>query len=356
MEKYLLQFLEFLPDKNFHFVLVRGKNVNNKGSLFEQYKKTSVNIYFQRIGYLNVINWLKLYRFYNKNQFFTVCDFNGNFAGITLLIANMAGIKNRIAFYRRSSNAFNPVWYKNIYNTILNRLVYKYATKILSNSYHALDFFFPYRKQHDERFSVIPNGVFYEKFDVKASKEEARIFLKLPLNKFIIGHVGRYDPSKNHETIFKVAKELQEKKKNVFFLFAGKNTDSSEFLRRIKEYEIENICCSLGLQSNMGILYRAMDLFYFPSLTEGQPNALIEAMLSGLPVVVSNIPSIKEIIPVSHHYFLLNPRDILSAAKTISQLIDDQDLLSKMIFKEEARLMFDPYKNFNLFLRELLNE
>src|SRR5690606_5688385 len=136
-----------------------------------------------------------------------------------------AGVKRRIAFYRRSTNAFGNSHFKVWYNYLSILLVRKNATHILSNSRFALENFHGSLYQSDTRFKIIPNGVDSKLFDISISKEEARKKLNLPNDVFIVGHVGRYDPAKNHETIFKVACELKKWNKDVRFLFCGKDTD-----------------------------------------------------------------------------------------------------------------------------------
>ena len=353
IENYLLRFINFLPKKDGITIIVRSEK---KGDLWPEYEKTGVNFRFQGVGFINPLKWIHLYRYFRKQQFKTVCDFNGNFAGVTMLLARLAGIKNRITFYRRSSNAFEPTWFNLRYNDLVNWLVFKYATKILSNSNHAIEFFFPYRQITVKRFKVIPNGIDPSVFKINETQGEARKHFNLPGKKFIVGHVGRYDPAKNHETIFRVALKIKQENQNIHFVFAGKGTDSPSFLEKIKWYEIEDICHCFGLQSNLPLFYKTLDLFYFPSVTEGQPNALIEAMMAGLPLIASDIPPIKEVIPERAHSSLINPLDSDLTASSIMKLFKNQSVQGGLAFKNEAEMRFNQKTNFTLFLKELSNE
>lgn len=351
IENYVLRFLNYLPDKNNITVVVRDER---KGDLYDKYIQTGVNLKFQGVGYINPLKLLRLYKFLKENNFDVVCDFNGNFAGLTILIAKFAGVKKRITFYRRSSNAFQESKLRLVYNRIMNKLVYKHSTDIFSNSRHALHFFFPNRSDDDNRFKVIPNGIDPEIFNIKESKEEARKILGIPGDKFIIGHIGRYDSSKNHKTIFEVAKLLTARNDNLIFVFCGRGTDSKEFLEQLDKFSIKDFCIPLGLQKNIPLVLKSFDLFYFPSITEGQPNALIEAMMTGLPVIASDIPPIKEVIPESGHKFLVPAKDIEASVKIINDLIAGSVFSESLIFKDEAILRFDMNKNFKLFYDELV--
>ena len=351
IENYLLRFLRFLPNREGVTVLVRN---DNKGDLCQEYEAVGVQLHYQRIGHLNPQKSIALYNYFKDQKFHTVCDFNGNFSGITMLIASFAGVANRITFYRRSSDAFEKNWFKILYNKLLNLLVYRYSTKILSNSQHAIEYFFQYKNPADSRFKIIRNGVDPEMFKIKEGKREARKFFNLPQDKFIVGHVGRFNGAKNHITIFRVAQRLKLLDNEIIFLFAGKDTDGPSFKKQVKGYGIEDICICLGLQTQMPLIYKTMDLFYYPSITEGQPNALIEAMISGLPILASDIPPIKECYEKSYHNQLIDPNDVMSATQVIKELYLKPSLLAERIYKERATKKFELNSNFELFQRELI--
>jgi glycosyltransferase involved in cell wall biosynthesis len=352
VENYLLRFLEEYPETEWT-VLARSKK---QGDLYGKFLATTATILFQPIGYISILDWFKVYKYFRNEGFVTVCDFGGNFAGITMLLAYLAGVQNRISFYRRSSNAFSETPIKLMYNDWMKRLVFAYSTRILSNSKHALDYFFPCIWDHDNRFRVIHNGVNFSTYQLAISQSQVRSKLNLPINRFIIGHVGRYDRSKNHETIFKVARSLKIADQKVVFVFVGKGTDGQEFNDKLKEYDIQDICIGMGLLDNMALVYKSMDLFYFPSVTEGQPNALIEAMMSGIPFLASNIAPIQEMTPESMHGLLLDPFDSDTAANNISQCLGN--VANVDIYRVETDFLehFNQSKNFEMFKEELLGE
>src|SRR5690554_6534507 len=285
-ENYALRFIKhYLNDFEFHALSVN----ENKGDLYEEFKKLDIKLFYQSIGYFNPRKAQSFYRLIKKHNYDTVVSFTGNFSGLPLTLAKYAGVKNRIVFHRRSTNAFgkNPI--KLFYNKVSNLLLRKNATKILSNSEAAFQNFYKDVYKNSPKYKVIKNGVDVNEFDIKLSKEEARKIIGVSKNTFIIGHVGRYDPAKNHETIFKVIKSLESSCDNLKFVFCGRGTDSEAFQAEVKKHQIENKIITLGMRRDLPIVYKTFDLFYFPSITEGQPNALIEAMVSGLPVVTSNI-------------------------------------------------------------------
>lgn len=346
IEMYLLRFLNYLGNTSNITVLVRS---NDKGELYDEYKATGVQLVFMPLGYISPSKIRQHYQFYKAQEFDVICDFNANFAGIPMLLAKRLDVSKRIAFYRQGSNHFAPSFVKNRVNTYMNRLVYKNATHILSNSQAALDFFFPYRANGDTRFNVIYNGVNIEDYNISESKESIRNDLGIPQQAFVIGHVGRLDKAKNHETILKVFKELQEHELNSFLVLCGRDTD--KLLPRIKELGISKKTIILGYRKDIPRVLKSLDCFFFPSLTEGQPNALIEAMVSGVPIVASNIPSIKECVPTDFIKSLKEPMDAASFKQEIISISRNKE----RYVSSEVGQKFDAVTNFKIF-NTLLNE
>lgn len=349
-ENYVLRFIKhYLNDFEFHVLSVDP----SKGDLHDEFEDLSVTIFYQSIGYFE---WRKariFYKILNENNYSTVVSFTGNFSGWPLTIAKYAGVKNRIGFHRRSTNAFgrNPI--KLLYNKIVNQLLRKNATKILSNSEAAFKYFYKNVYKNNPKYEVIPNGVDVDEFDNSTSKKEARQALGLPEDAYIIGHVGRYNTAKNHETIFKVINSLESSCENFKFVFCGRGTDSEAFQSKAKKHQVENRIITLGMRRDLPIVYKAFDMFYFPSITEGQPNALIEAMLSDLPIITSNIPSIKECLPPNAKVCMVNPQDVVKVVDTIHELIKRPE---KFNFRNFARKNFNSSTQFELLKKKLIND
>ncbi|AWA28634.1 hypothetical protein HYN48_00240 [Flavobacterium magnum] len=349
-ENYALRVVNHYKDE-FDFSVLSVKL--RKGDLHDNFEKVGAKIFYMSIGYLDIKKVKAFYGFLKSEGFDTICTFNGNFGGLPIAIAKKAGIPNRMAFYRRSTNAFGNNFFKKKYNDFANFLIRKNATGILSNSQAAFDNFHKKYYRNDARYKVIPNGSDAAKFDISISKKEAAAKLGIDENTFIVGHVGRFDPAKNHNTIFKVAAKVISENPNVLFLFCGKDTDSDVFKAKLKENGIIDNCITLGLRNDLEIVYKAMDVFYFPSVTEGQPNALIEAMLSDLPVITADIASISEALPENHQHMVFNPLEVNSVADLILDFSRKQIDENKFKCAAWARVKFDLDKNLNLF-KELL--
>src|SRR5699024_4489627 len=350
VENYLLRFLQYYDRPN-HQITVLVRN-NSPGDLGELYRKLNVSVIRQEVGYLNPIKWYALYKHFKKASYDTVCDFNGNFAGIPMLMAKLSGTKKRLTFYRRSSRGYKETQLRLTYDNLMNYLVSRYATKILSNSNYALEFFFDKDSTQHSSMSVIPNGIDMKVYNNRIPKERARKQLGIKDDVFLVGHVGRFDPAKNHKFFFKVAKILVQKWDNTQLLFCGKGTDSSEFKQLADKYDIGSKCIFLGLQNDIPLILSALDLFFFLSQTEGQPNALLEAMAIGTPIIASDIKPIKEIIPSRYYDEVLVKIDNAgTAAEKILELRKKGNTQSKL--QTFIREHYKSGKNYKKFENEL---
>lgn len=351
-ENYVLRFLKYYyKDFEYHILSVGL----DQGDLHEEFKALKIPMFYQSVGYFDIKKISAFHKLLKKQKYDTIVSFTGNFSGLPLTIAKYTGVKNRIVFHRRSTNAFgrNPV--KLAYNKTVNFLLRKNATLILSNSEAAFQNFYKNVYKNNSKYRVIKNGVNSIEFDIKMSKQEAREILGLQKERFIVGHVGRFDPAKNHETIFKVISNLKSSCKNMIFVFCGKGTDNEAFKNKIKEYQLENVVLVLGMRRDLPLVYKSLDVFYFPSITEGQPNALIEAMMSGLPVVTSNIPSILEALPTQAESVSLEPLDFDVASKVLKDFYERNIDESLYIHQQWAKEKFDANERFNEF-KSVLNK
>lgn len=321
-ENYLLRFLSTLANDVEATIICKG---GKTGTLENNYRKLGIKIKILKLGYLNLKNIITFKRL--LKDYDAVCDLTGNFAGISMFLAKLNGIPKRVSFYRASSNHFTPNFFKNTYNNLMNKFVYHFSTDILSNSRAAFDYFHPKKSQMDSRFKIIKNGIDIDLFSKNIGKKQLRKEYGLPEDVYLIGHVGRWNAAKNFPTIFKVAEVLlsnQSGLKNIAFVFCGRETDSINFKNHLINHGILDHCFTLGEQTKVYEVLKCLDLFYFPSITEGQPNALIEAIISGLPFVASNIEAIKESLPQEAQAQLVSPLNIEDTVYKIKEIMKNE--------------------------------
>lgn len=146
---------------------------------------------------------------------------------------------------------------------------------------------------YTKRVITIGNGIDFDKFlKTPFRKNEARIMLDIPQDTFVIGHVGRFSKEKNHDFIFNLFKYIESKNNNVFLLLVGDGERKSIFIDKMNKSNLASKYMILSNRSDVNFLLKAMDVFLFPSKSEGLGLALIEAQLANINCVISsNIPN-----------------------------------------------------------------
>jgi len=331
IERSILRFLDYAISRADYTLVVRNAKT---GELYKEYNRCNINILFQSVGFLNPFKCWKIYSFLKKNSFDVVCDYTGNFAGLTMWLAKKAGVLDRVTFYRLSSNLYKESILKNIYNSFVNQLVYNCATVILANSYSAFDFFFPYKNESDNRFQVIYNGICIKEFENRYDKNEVRKEFGISEDAIVIGHTGRVTWAKNFPVIVAVAERLYDSFDNVYFVCCGQGTDT-ELINEIDPNKRDRIKL-LGYRNDIPRILSMFDIFFFPSLTEGQPNSLLEALMAGLPIVASDINAIKECLPDDLHSQLVGVEDVDTAYSKIKELIEGDKQKPSLNYSEWA--------------------
>ncbi|WP_173045730.1 glycosyltransferase family 4 protein [Nitrospira sp. KM1] len=153
----------------------------------------------------------------------------------------------------------------------------------------------------------IHNGIPIEHVQQAKPYEEVRKHLDVDKVEIIIGTVGRLTPVKAHEHFLTAAKQLLQSHKNLCFVIVGSGP-RRRFLEEIaRKSDISSKVRFLGHRDDTRDLIRAMDIFVLPSLHEGIPMVLLEAMALARPIVASAVGGIPEVLTNQVHGLLVPP-------------------------------------------------
>lgn len=153
------------------------------------------------------------------------------------------------------------------------------------------------------RVTIINNAIELDKFAFNQGiREQMRKELGVD-DKFVIGHVGRFNQQKNHHYLIKIFSEIVKLKPNAVLVLIGQGPLEDEIRHQVQTLGLGDHVKFLGVRADVDKLYQAMDAFVLPSLYEGLPVVGVEAQANGLPCFVSDQVS-KEVKILDNLVFL----------------------------------------------------
>lgn len=139
--------------------------------------------------------------------------------------------------------------------------------------------------------------------------------------------IARFTPQKGHSTLLDAVPEVLKSHPDARFIWVGDGPEFNALSEAVVAAGLTHAVMLLGQRDDIGDLLQAADLFILPSLFEGLPLVLLEAMAAGLPVVASRIGGSREAIG-DDHPFLAEPGDAAALANAITQALGDPDAAS----------------------------
>ena len=173
------------------------------------------------------------------------------------------------------------------------------------------------------RGCVIPNGFDLGEWRPDASiRREVRREFGIPEEIFLVGHIGRYHPKKDHASLFEALTIVSENDNNIRFLLVGRDIgyDNPEIGKIAGSDGLRGRCLLLGERQDIERIMKALDILVISSAWgEGFPNVLGEAMASGLCCVSTDVG--ESSIILGQAGIVVPPGDIRNLAKAITDTV-----------------------------------
>lgn len=195
-----------------------------------------------------------------------------------------AGVPVRICHAHSNPREFDA---KMLVRTYYKKSMMPYITHMFTCGLESAQWLFG--KQRKKEFIQLNNAIDAKKYSYD---ESVRVKVRTDLGlqeRFVIGHVGRFGPEKNHVGVVDIFSQLHQEHPESVLLLVGQ--DQCELGKKIHE-KVESLGLTesvrfLGVRSDVADVMQAMDVFLFPSLFEGFGIVALEAQAAGLPTLVS---------------------------------------------------------------------
>jgi glycosyltransferase involved in cell wall biosynthesis len=190
-----------------------------------------------------------------------------------------------------------------------------------------------------EKTVVIPNGVDPLAFGrpTPQAAERVRGSLGLPPQSILIGYVGRLHPSKGVDDLLRAFASVVRRFPRARLLLAGEGEERWRLEQLSSETGLAGAVFFLGDRRDVPFLLQGLDVFVMPSREEGMPNAVIEAMAAGLPIVATSAGGTQELIEHGCSGLLVTPGDVAGIAESIISLVADRERASTLACEARAR-------------------
>lgn len=160
--------------------------------------------------------------------------------------------------------------------------------------------------------------------------------LGIPPSAPVLLSLSRFKWAKAPESMLDVFARVHAARPDSHFLIAGNGmTNDAAMADMVRERGLDSHVHLLGVQADVGVLLSSADVFLLPSRVEGFPNAIMEAMAFGLPVVASNVGGVPDLVRHGEDGFLHEAEDVDGMARSVIALLADAGL--RVRFGEAGR-------------------
>lgn len=293
---------------------------------------------------------------------FEIRDLMGEFQPDTLfLLSSKAGFIGSLALvfpskirhiriiYRIGGWTFNdpwPIWKKKLWIR-LEKLSAGWKDIIIVNNRHDLAQANTLGIKPREKTVLIHNGLDPYKLDF-LDRDEARVRLFEKISRHsgkifqvntIIGAVANFYPAKGLKSLVETAEYFKNTGEAVFVVI-GDGPERQAIEEKIKEKGLEKKLFLLGQIKDGYKLMPAFDIFVLPSLKEGFPFALIEAMAAKLPVIATRVGAVPEIIENGKNGYIVEPDKPEQLVKRLKEIIGNDRLCQELGIQAHQTALF----------------
>lgn len=257
----------------------------------------------------------------NKNAVIQTWMYHADLLGG--VVARLVGIKNIVWGIRSSEHDSSTKLLTRVVTRLCALLSWVIPKQIVCCAFNAVKVHSDLGYRTD-KFIVINNGYDLEKFSPNTEfGHRFKTLHHIPIDKKVIGVVGRYHPQKDHKRFLLAVGELVKQRDDFVCLLIGSGCDDSneELTELIAELGIDKNIYLLGQQTDMPVVMNSLDLLVLPSaFGEGFPNVVAEAMACEVPCVVTDVGDAALIVGETGK--IVKARDVQGLKTAVSCMMD----------------------------------
>ena len=223
----------------------------------------------------------------------------------------------------RGRNLDKPVWQR-----WLERATARWAQAVVFNDREAIPFAMRREGVRREQAIHVPNGV--APGTTAKTRAETRAELRTPEAAPVIGTVGRLHAAKNQMELLRAFASVRARHPAAVLWLVGEGDLRPALEAEVRRLGLAEAVRMPGTREDVPDLLAAMDVFALPSRWEGMPNALMEAMSAGLPVVATAVDGIRDLVVDGESGWLVAPGDVPALAEAMARALADPAWAARM--------------------------
>lgn len=217
-----------------------------------------------------------------------------------------------------------PKMHRRLWNFLLSRV----TDRVVAVSREVMEDVRRFDGVPRSRLCLLPNGISLAALEVAETREQARE--RLAVSGFCLGTVGRLAEQKGQAHLLEAMQAVLREMDEATLLVAGDGPARQALEQQAQAAHLNGRVRFLGTRRDVALIYRALDVFVLPSLWEGLPLVLLEAMGAGLPVVATRVGGVPEVITQGENGLLVDPGDSRGLAQAILRLYREPALRSSL--------------------------
>jgi len=187
----------------------------------------------------------------------------------------------------------------------------------------------------EKKLIAIHNGINIENINFLI-KEEAQNKLIKKTSSLVIGTIAEWTKNKGLIYLLKAIKKIKDKKIDLILIGSGENPDKEKLVKFIEKNNLKNIHL-IEFIPNAANYLKAFNIFVLPSLKEGLPYTIIEAMIAEVPIIATNVGGIPEMIENNINGILIESKNSRILADKIIKLINSPETIQKLTQKSKQK-------------------
>lgn len=313
IETFLINYYRNI-DKNkiqFDFINISKKDLCFQNEIFA----LGGRIYNVSSYYNSPLKYIREVRKIIKENNYDIihCNMNSAVMLYPLIAAKLGGAKIIISHSHNSSSDKGKI--KEILHWINKHFIPFFANRYFACSDKAGSWFYSKRIMNSNDYYVINNAVDIDKFKFNnACRISKRKQLGFNDNNIVLGHVGRFHVQKNHDFLIDIFERAYQKNKNLRLILIGIGPLFDSIKSKVNKLNLNDVVLLLGQRDDVNELMSAMDIFVLPSFYEGLPLVGVEAQVSGLKCLFSDV--------ITDEVKLLETTEYLSLKTNLQDWVD----------------------------------